>query len=75
MADPANIAKAKQKALEFGCERISVGVQNGNLTGEMRCAEKVGTRIALTGTLKFSTVTVLVPYFPEDSGLSRSACC
>jgi cytochrome c556 len=53
MSDPANIAKAQQKALEFGCERISVGIQGGNLTGDMRCAEKVGTRIALTGSVKF----------------------
>jgi hypothetical protein len=53
MSDPANIAKAQQKALEFGCERISVGIQGGALSGDMRCAEKVGTRIALTGTLKF----------------------
>ena len=51
--DPANIAKAQQKALEFGCERISVGIQGGNLNGEMRCAEKAGTKIALTGSVKF----------------------
>ena len=53
MSDPANIAKARQKALEFGCERISVGIQNGTLAGAMQCAQKVGTRIAVTGTLKF----------------------
>ena len=53
MSDPANIAKAQQSALEFGCERISVGIQGGGLSGDMRCAEKVGTRISLTGTLKF----------------------
>lgn len=53
MSDPANIAKAQQKALEFGCERISVGIQGGNLNGDMRCSEKVGTRIALTGNVKF----------------------
>jgi hypothetical protein len=38
--------------LEFGCERFSVGIQGGNLNGEMRCAQKVGTKIALTGTVK-----------------------
>jgi hypothetical protein len=53
MADPANIAKAQQKLLEFGCERFSVGILGGNLNGNMRCAQKVGTNIALTGTLKF----------------------
>ncbi|MCX6626403.1 MAG: hypothetical protein NTW28_02060 [Candidatus Solibacter sp.] len=53
MADPANIAKAQQKALDFGCERISIGIQSGNLNGDMRCAAKVGNKIALTGTVKF----------------------
>ena len=52
MSDPANIAKAQQAALEFGCERISVGMQGASLNGTMRCAEKVGTRIALTGDVK-----------------------
>jgi hypothetical protein len=41
MSAPANIAKAQQSAREFGCERISVGIQGGNLNGDMRCAENV----------------------------------
>ncbi len=53
MSDPANIARAQQKLLDFGCERISVGMQGGSLNGEMRCSEKVGKKIALTGTVKF----------------------
>jgi len=53
MADPANIAKEEHKKKEFGCERISVGLTAGNLSGDMRCADKVGARIAITGALKF----------------------
>jgi hypothetical protein len=53
MADPANIAKEEQKKKDFGCERISVGLTAGNLAGDMRCADKVGNRIAITGALKF----------------------
>jgi hypothetical protein len=52
MMDPAYIKAQEAKKLEFGCERIGLAVQGANFTGEMGCAQKVGTRIAITGTLR-----------------------
>jgi hypothetical protein len=53
MSSPAGIAEAQQKAAEFGCERISLEMQTGALKGTMRCADKVGRQIAVTGSMKF----------------------
>jgi hypothetical protein len=52
MSSPAGIAAAQQKAAEFGCERIALEMQAGALKGQMRCADKVGRQIGITGTMK-----------------------
>jgi hypothetical protein len=53
MSDPAYIQAQQAKRLEFGCERIDLEVPPGsNFKGEMRCAEKVGTRIPITGAME-----------------------
>jgi hypothetical protein len=51
MADPAHLKGIADQNKKFGCERIELRGQTGRYAGEMRCAEGVGTRIALTGTL------------------------
>jgi hypothetical protein len=53
MTDPNYIKSLEAKKLEFGCERIELQAQGGSVTGEMRCSQKVGTAIALTGTMKY----------------------
>jgi len=53
MSDPANIAKRQQAMAEFGCQSMRLGGQGGSLKGYLRCAEKVGTRIEITGVMKF----------------------
>jgi hypothetical protein len=52
MTDPAYLKAQQAKRLEFGCERIDMEVQASAFKGEMRCSEKLGTRIALTGTMR-----------------------
>ena len=52
MTDPAYIRAQEAKKLEFGCRRIELVAQGGSFTGELSCAQKVGTRIAVTGTLR-----------------------
>lgn len=42
----------QQARLEFGCASIALNESGGSLKGEMRCSQKVGTQIALTGTVK-----------------------
>ena len=55
MADPAYAKQQadleRQRQQEFGCDRIEAGLQNGAVTGEMRCSEKVGRRIPVTGAV------------------------
>ncbi|MBZ5584345.1 MAG: hypothetical protein LAQ30_19460 [Acidobacteriia bacterium] len=53
IADPAYAKSVEEQRKKFGCERMEVKVQAGRLTGQMRCAEAVGARVALTGALKF----------------------
>jgi hypothetical protein len=53
MSDPAYLKSVEDQKKNFGCERMDLWMQAGKLTGEMRCAQAVGTRIALTGSLKF----------------------
>jgi hypothetical protein len=54
MTDPAYLKSIEAEKAKFGCERLELRAQAGKLTGEMRCAPAVGTRIALTGTMKFA---------------------
>ena len=53
MGDPAYLKSVEDQKKNFGCERMELRMQAGKLTGEMRCGQAVGTRIALTGSLKF----------------------
>jgi len=48
--DPAYQKQLQEKQLQFGCEGIALDVAGSNYTGSMRCAQKVGTNIAVTGT-------------------------
>jgi hypothetical protein len=52
MSDPAYIKKLQAEEQEFGCTAINLTLQNGALTGNMLCSEKVGRNINLTGTMK-----------------------
>jgi hypothetical protein len=52
MSDPAYIKKVQETQQQFGCESMLLAVQpDGKLTGDMRCSEKIGTRIPLTGVM------------------------
>ncbi|HLK48599.1 MAG TPA: hypothetical protein VKT49_10720 [Bryobacteraceae bacterium] len=51
-SDPAYLKSLEEQKKKFGCERFELRSQSGKLTGEMRCAEAVGARIALTGSVK-----------------------
>jgi hypothetical protein len=53
MSGPANIAKAQQQALEFGCERMWLSMQGEAGKGRMRCSDRVGSRLQLTAVMKF----------------------
>jgi hypothetical protein len=50
--DPGYLKSLEEQKKHFGCERMELRAQDGKLTGEMRCAEAVGARIPLTGSLK-----------------------
>jgi hypothetical protein len=52
MTDPAYIKEQEAKRLEFGCERIALEVQAAGFKGDMRCSQKAGARIPVTGTMK-----------------------
>lgn len=53
MADPAWQKQQEQKKQEFGCEDIYLKLTGLQFAGTMRCSEKVGTSLKITGTLKF----------------------
>jgi hypothetical protein len=45
-------AEQQRRQQEFGCDAIALTTgAGGKVTGEMRCAEKVGRRLAVTGTM------------------------
>lgn len=52
-ADPAYQKQLEQKKQEFGCEDIYLKLVGVQFTGHMRCSEKVGQDLKVTGTLKF----------------------
>lgn len=59
MAQLTNVENAKkmeqerqQARLEFGCASIALNESGGSVNGELRCSQRVGTQIALTGTVK-----------------------
>jgi hypothetical protein len=49
--DPAYQKQLQEKQLQFGCENIALEVAGSSYTGTMRCAQKVGSSIAVTGTV------------------------
>lgn len=52
MTDQAALKARQEKELQFGCDRIELEYPGGgSFTGRLACAEKVGRRIALTGTV------------------------
>lgn len=53
MADPAYQKQLEQKKLEFGCEDIYLKLTGVQFTGYIRCSDKVGRDLKITGTLKF----------------------
>lgn len=50
--DPGYIKKIQAEQANFGCQGIRLNLQNGTLTGNMNCSEKVGRSIAVTGTMR-----------------------
>lgn len=52
--DPAYIKAQEEKKQQFGCSYIEIAVPAGatSFTGQMRCAQKVGNQIKLTGSMK-----------------------
>jgi hypothetical protein len=52
MTDPNYIKKLEEARQQFGCESIHLQAQGDAVKGELRCAQAVGTRIALTGVRK-----------------------
>lgn len=50
--DPGYIKKLQAQQEEFGCRGIYINLQNGAVTGNLNCSEKVGRSIALTGAIK-----------------------
>ncbi len=52
--DPAYRKAQEEKKQQFGCSYIEMAVPAGSptFTGQMRCAQKVGNQIKLTGSLK-----------------------
>jgi hypothetical protein len=52
MSDPAYIKKIQEQQQQFGCQSMLLAVQmDGRFTGDMRCSDKVGNRITLTGAM------------------------
>ncbi len=52
MADPSYRKQLEASGQQFGCEMIELAAAGGALTGRMRCAQAVGTQIALTGAMR-----------------------
>ena len=47
-----NPRRQQRRQQEFGCNNIALTAEaGGKLTGEMQCADKVGRRLAVTGTI------------------------
>jgi hypothetical protein len=49
---PDYVKQLQDKEQAFGCTAINLKLDNGVATGSMTCSQKVGSSIALTGTLK-----------------------
>jgi hypothetical protein len=54
MGDPAYVKKLEEEKEQFGCQSIELQVQEFRLEGQLRCSQKVGTNLTVTGTLKFA---------------------
>lgn len=53
MAAPEYARQLEEKKLQFGCEDMYLKVTGTQVDGYLRCSEKVGREIKLTGTIKF----------------------
>lgn len=53
MASPDYIRQLEEKKQQFGCEDMYLKVTGTQVDGYLRCSEKVGSEIALTGTIKY----------------------
>jgi hypothetical protein len=53
MANPDYARQLQAQRDQFGCSRIFLQEQGGSLTGRLRCSDKVGTQIGLTGAVKY----------------------
>jgi hypothetical protein len=53
MADPAYTKQLEAKRLEFGCRSMQLAAGGTGLSGDLTCSPKVGTRIGVTGSMKF----------------------
>ncbi len=53
MADPNYAKQMQAQEDQFGCSGIFLQEQGGSLTGRLRCSDKVGSRIGLTGAVKY----------------------
>jgi hypothetical protein len=53
MMEPAYQKQLEAEKEQFGCKNINVKIENGVLTGDMTCSQKVGTRLNISGTLKY----------------------
>jgi hypothetical protein len=54
MSDPAQVREREARNQQFGCAAIQMEVNGGNVKGEMRCAQAVGMRIPVTGSMKLT---------------------
>jgi len=52
MSDPAYTKQLEAKKQEFGCESLSLALTGANLQGRLRCGQKFGRDLTMTGTLK-----------------------
>ncbi len=53
MASPEYVRQQEQKKQQFGCEDMYLKVTGTQVDGYLRCSEKVGREIKLTGTIKY----------------------
>ncbi len=53
MINPAEIQKMEQKKLDFGCDSLELQLTGSTAQGSMRCSQKVGRSLSVSGTMKY----------------------
>jgi hypothetical protein len=53
-ARPVQVREREAQNQRFGCRVIDMEVNGGSIKGELRCAQAVGLRIPVTGTMKLT---------------------